>query len=55
MKINNYLKNYTRRNKFSVAEAKAHFFMEVHEIFINVALVEINKPFNHIINAIGKN
>ena len=32
-KIVNYVKNYVRRNRLTVAEAKARFFTETHEIF----------------------
>ena len=33
-KIVNYLKNYARRNKLTVAEAKERFFRETHEKFV---------------------
>ena len=33
-KIANYLQNYARRNRFTVAEAKARFFTETHEKFV---------------------
>ena len=33
-KVVNYLQNYTRRNKLTVAEAKARFFTETHEKFV---------------------
>ena len=33
-KIANYLQNYTRRNRLTVAEAKAIFFTEMHEKFV---------------------
>ena len=32
-KIANYLQNYARRNRLTVAEAKARFFTETHENF----------------------
>ena len=33
-KIANYLQNYARRNRLTVAEAKAIFFTETHEKFV---------------------
>ena len=30
-KIENYLKNYARRNKLTLAQARAKFFTEMHE------------------------
>ena len=33
-KVVNYLQNYARRNRLTVAEAKAIFFTETHEKFI---------------------
>ena len=33
-KIANYLQNYARRNKLSVAEDKAIFFIETHKKFV---------------------
>ena len=33
-KIANYLQNYTRRNRLSIAEAKAIFFTDTHENFV---------------------
>ena len=33
-KIANYLQNYARRNKLTVAGAKARFFTETHENFV---------------------
>ena len=33
-KIVNYLKNYARRNRLIVTEAKARFFIEMHEKFV---------------------
>ena len=33
-KVANYLQNYARRNRLKVAEAKARFFTETHEKFI---------------------
>ena len=33
-KIANYLQNYARRNRLSVAEAKARFSTETHEKFV---------------------
>ena len=33
-KIDNYIKNYAHRNKLSLAQAKAKFFTETHEKFL---------------------
>ena len=33
-KVANYLQNYTRRNRLTIAEAKAIFFTETHEKFV---------------------
>ena len=33
-KIANYLQNYARRNRLTVAEAKARFFTETREKFV---------------------
>ena len=33
-KIANYLQNYARRNRLTVAEAKERFFTETHEMFV---------------------
>ena len=33
-KIDNYIKNYARRNKLSLAQAQAKNFTETHEIFL---------------------
>ena len=33
-KIANYLQNYARRNRLTVAEAKAKLFIETHEKFV---------------------
>ena len=33
-KVANYLQNYARRNRLTVAKAKAIFFTETHEKFI---------------------
>ena len=33
-KIANYLQNYARQNRLAVAEAKARFFIETHEKFV---------------------
>ena len=33
-KIANYLKNYARRKRLTVAEAKERFFTETHENFV---------------------
>ena len=33
-KVANYLQNYARRNRLTVAEARARFFTETHEKFV---------------------
>ena len=33
-KVANYLQNYARRNRLTVAEAKARFFIETHKKFV---------------------
>ena len=33
-KIENYLQNYTRRNRLMTAQAKERFFTETHEKFV---------------------
>ena len=33
-KIENYLQNYVRRNRFTIAQAKEKFFTETHEKFV---------------------
>ena len=33
-KVANYLQNYARRNRLIVAEARARFFTETHEKFV---------------------
>jgi hypothetical protein len=33
-KIENYIRNYARRNNLSLAEARSWFFSETHEIFL---------------------
>ena len=33
-KITNYLQNYARRNRLTVPKAKARFFTETHENFV---------------------
>ena len=33
-KVVNYLQNYARRNRLTVVEAKARFFMEMHDKFV---------------------
>ena len=33
-KVANYLQNYARRNRLTVAEARARFFIETHEKFV---------------------
>ena len=32
--VENYLQNYARRNRLTVAEAKERFFTETHEKFV---------------------
>ena len=33
-KITNYLQNYSRRNRLTIAQAKEKFFTETHEKFV---------------------
>ena len=33
-KIENYLQNYARRNKLTIAQAKEKLFIETHEKFV---------------------
>ena len=33
-KVANYLQNYTRRNRLTIAQAKERFFIESHEKFL---------------------
>ena len=33
-KIENYLQNYARRNRLTIARAKEKFFIETHEKFV---------------------
>ena len=35
-KIANYLQNYTRRNRLTIAQAKERFFTETHEKFVEL-------------------
>ena len=39
-KVANYLQNYARRNRLTVAEDKARFFTETHEKFIESQLLK---------------
>ena len=32
--IENYLQNYTRRNRLTISQAKENFFTETHEKFV---------------------
>jgi len=42
------LSNYARRNNLRISEAKANFFTEAHERFIEGDRVEIKKYLDHI-------
>ena len=33
-KVENYLQNYTRRNRLTITQAKERFFIETHEKFV---------------------
>ena len=35
-KIANYLQNYAWKNKLTIAQAKEKFFIETHEIFLDL-------------------
>ena len=37
-KIENYLQNYARRNRLSIAQEKDKFFTETHEKFLELVL-----------------
>ena len=44
-KLANYLQNYARRNRLTVAEAKAGFFTETHEKFVESVPHLLKQPF----------
>ena len=35
-KVANYLQNYARRNRLTIAQAKERFFIEMHEKFLEL-------------------
>ena len=45
-KIANYLQNYTRRNKLTIAQAKEKFFTETHEKFVESVPQFLKKLLN---------
>ena len=42
-KIANYLQNYTRRNKMSIAQARENFLCKTHENFVQFVLCALKK------------
>ena len=42
-KISNYIHNYARRNNLTIAQARARFFTETHEKFIELIPQELKK------------
>jgi hypothetical protein len=42
-KNNNYLNNYVRRNRFTFAEEKSHFFTKTHKKFFEAIPKKIKK------------
>ena len=42
-KIENYLQNYARRNRLTIAQAKEKFFTETHEQFVELVLQLLKK------------
>jgi len=44
-KIENYIRNYKRRNNLSLVEAWSRFFLETHERFLEATLETL---FQHI-------
>jgi hypothetical protein len=44
------LKNYARRNQLNLAQVRAQFFIETHEIFLEYILEEIKELKNHVVH-----
>ena len=42
-KKNNYINNYFRRNKLTLAQSRVKFFTETHERFLEAIVVEIKR------------
>jgi len=42
-KIKNYIKNYAKRNKLTLVQAKAEFFTKTHEKFIESVPTKIKR------------
>ena len=42
-KVSNYLQNYARRNSLTIVQARAGFFIETHEKFIESIPQELKK------------
>lgn len=55
MKVNNYLKKYVRRNRLSLTDVRAKFFIEAHEHFIEGALAKIKKFLDQVAHGKTKN
>jgi DNA polymerase III delta subunit len=49
-KINNYIKNYARRNQLTLSKEQEQFFMETHERFLEAIPEEIRKYINRPTN-----
>ena len=42
-KVSNYIQNYARRNSLTIAQARARFFTETHEKFVESIPHELKK------------
>lgn len=42
-KIENYLKNYARKNKLTIARARTKFFIETHEKLLETIVAKLQK------------
>jgi hypothetical protein len=47
-KLDNYLKNYARRNRLTLAQERVHFFTKTHEKFLEEIPKEINKYIDKV-------
>ena len=46
-KVSNYIQNYARRNSLTIAQARAKFFTETHEKFVESIPNELKKFIDH--------
>jgi len=46
IKVSNYIQNYAHRNSLTIAQARARFFTETHEKFIESIPHELKKFIN---------